>query len=338
MQLRFCSNTNDCCCRRRYADDQAVQAVHPLRMLLENVMGTHSGTAWAKSVYMSSVGKESEKPWPSSHAWTKPQPREGQERPSRIEATSWLRGSASRSALFPDGLRQQQQEMHPLNFFQQQMQQHHEQQQQQPDDAMGEEVPTDFVFVMRKNPQGGLELYCETCSAWCGDDPKYSGHLASKKHKDWEVHFEKQKKLKSAFRGSTPASVGTPSYGCVGTPSSGCGGPPQRIFAFGSDAAVPADFVTHEELQQRFEQIRSCGHEAEKITDVGMTKMYNRQELQQQRIDKQQQSIDKQQQLIEKQQQIIEKQQQKILELDSKWHEMCGAVGELQDIVRRELV
>ncbi len=336
MQLSFCSNTNDCCCRRRYADDQAVQAVHPLRMLLENVMGTHSGTAWAKAMYMASVGQDGEQPWPSSHAWTdaghlKPQPREGQDRPSRMEATSWLpRGSASRSALFPDGLRQQQQEMHPLIFFQQQMQQHHEQQQQQPDDAMGEEAPTDFVFIMRKNPQGALELFCETCHAWCGNDPEYSGHLASSKHLSWEDHFEKQKKMKSAFRGSTPASVGTPSYGCCG--------PPQRSFAFGSDAAVPADFVTHEELQLRFEQIRSCGHEAEKITDGGMTKMYNRQELQQQRIDKQQQSIDKQQQLIEKQQQIIEKQQQKILELDSKWHEMRGAVGELQDIVRRELV
>jgi hypothetical protein len=66
--------------------------------------------------------------------------------------------------------------------------------------------------------------------------------------------------------------------------------------------------------------------------------MYNRQELQQQRIDKQQQSIDKQQQLIEKQQQIIEKQQQKILDLGRQWHDMCGAVGELQDMVRRELV
>jgi hypothetical protein len=311
-------------------------------MLLENVMGTHSGERWAKSVYMASVGKESEKPWPSSHAWTTPKPREGQERPSRIEATSWLTGPAAfRPSLFPDGFRQQQQEMHPQNCHQQQLQQHHEQQQQQPDDAMGEEAPTDFVFITRKNPHGSLELFCETCSAWCGDDLKYSGHLASKKHQDWGVHFENQKKLKSAFRGSTPASVGTPSYGCVGTPSSGSGGPPQRICAFGSDAsvyAVPADFVTHEELQLRFEQIRSCGHEAEKITDGGMTKMYNRQELQQQRIDKQQQSIDKQQQIIEKQQQIIEKQQQKTLEFDRQWHDLCAAVGELQDIVRRELV
>jgi hypothetical protein len=313
-------------------------------MLLESVMGTHTGTQWAKALYMASLGQDGEQPLPSSHAWTdaghlKPQPREGQDRPSRMEATSWLpRGSASRSALFPDGLLQQQTQVHPLIFFQQQMQQQH-QQQQQPDDVVrGEEELTDFVFKMRKNPQGGLELFCETCHAWCGDDPQYSGHLGSKKHRDWEVYFEKQKKFKSAFRGSTPASVGTPSYGNVGTPSYGCCGPPQRSFAFGSDAAVPADFVTHEELQRRFEQIRSCGAEAEKITDEGMTKMYNRQEKQQQCIEKQQQSIDKQQQLIEKQQQVIEKQLHKILELDSKWHGLCRAVGELQDIVRREIV
>ena len=218
------------------------------------------------------------------------------------------------------------------------MQQQHQQQQQPDDFVLGEEEPTDFVFKMRKNPQGGVELFCETCHAWCGDDPQYSGHLGSKKHRDWEVYFEKQKKFKSAFRGSTPASVGTPSYGNVGTPSYGCCGPPQRSFAWESDAPVPADFVTHEELQRRFEQIRSCGAEAEKITDEGMTNMYNRQEKQQQIIEKQQQVLDKQQQIIEKQQQYIEKQQSIDKQQQLKFMALCRAVGELQDTVRREIV
>ncbi len=300
-----------------------------MRMLLETVMATQAGQAFAKAMYMSSVGNDEWKPWPSSHAWTDGQhndarsfmpdgsyarklPHDSGLRSSRKEATHWLRprdvtsASSSRTALFPDGRA-------AVQAQQQQPQQQQPQQQQQPNpvDATGEEAPDDFVFLTRKNAQGCLELFCETCGAWCGDDPQYSGHLA------WEVHFEKQKKLKSAFRGSTPASVGTPSYGCCG--------PPQRSFVFGPgtiDAEVP-DFVTHEELQRRFEQIRSCGHEAEKITDVGMTKMYVRQE--------------KQQQLIEKQQQLIEKQSAKIAELDLRWLEMRGAVGEMQDFLRREL-
>jgi len=75
------------------------------------------------------------------------------------------------------------------------------------------------------------------------------------------------------------------------------------------------DFVTHEDLQRRVEQIRSCGHEAEKITDEGMTKMHVRQE---------------------QQQHLIEKQSAQIAELRLQWLEMRATVGELQDFLRRE--
>jgi hypothetical protein len=297
-------------------------------MLLETVMAREAGQAFAKAMYMRGLGNDEWKPWPSSHAWTdggshghndarsfmpdgsyaRNLPHESGLRSSRKEATHWLRprdvtsASSSRTALFPDGRA-------AVQAQQQQPQQQQPQQQQQPNPVDATE-PDDFVFETRRNAQGSLELFCETCGAWCGDDPQYSGHLASAKHRSWKDHFEKQKKLRSSLPGSTPASVGTPSYGCCG--------PPQRSFVFGPgtiDAEVP-DFVTHEDLQRRVEQIRSCGHEAENITDEGMTKMYVRQE---------------------QQQHLIEKQSAQIAELRLQWLEMRATVGELQDFLRREL-
>ena len=163
---------------------------------------------------------------------------------------------------------------------------------------------------MKKNPQGGLEMYCDTCKAWCGDDPKCSGHLASAKHKSWEDHFAKKKACKESFLGSkhaTTASVGTPSYGCCG--------PPQRSFVFGPGAvhADVQDFVTHEELQRRFDQIRSCGHQAEKLTEACLQKIYKQQQAH------------------------IEEQNAQIAELRKELRVMRATVGEMQDLLLQEL-
>eukprot|EP00972_Heterocapsa_arctica_P109870 16176597-Heterocapsa_arctica.AAC.1 len=62
-------------------------------------MGTQAGQAWAKAMYMASVGNDGRQPWASSHAWTDGQPWASSNagnlphdaRPSRKEATYWLR-------------------------------------------------------------------------------------------------------------------------------------------------------------------------------------------------------------------------------------------------------
>ena len=286
-------------------------------MLLENVMAERTGQAWAKACYMAGVGYQGgsqEQPWATTRAWNEPDA--GQDRPSRKEATCWLppSGSSSRSALFPDGRGQVKAAQQQLNIHQQQMQEFLQQQQQQrqhnPDDESEEEEATDFVFIMKKNPQGCLEVYCETCNAWCGDDPKFSGHLASAKHKSWEDHFAKQKACKESLLGSKPATTAS-----VGTPSYGCCGPPQRSFVFGPGAvhADVQDFVTHEDLQLRFDQLRSCGLQAEKLTEASLQK------------------------LSKQQQYHIAEQNAMIAELRKELRVIRATVGEMQDVLLREL-
>ena len=172
-------------------------------------------------------------PWmSSSHGWGQPDdrrsssPQDAQQRPKRQKAPDWLRRS-SPSVVFPDGRRSVQAE--------QQQPQQQQQPHQYPDQA------DDFVYKMRKNAHGSLELYCLTCEAWLGDDPPNSAHLSGRGHLSWEAHFIKQKNIKNAMGGS------------VGTPSRPLAGPPQRgPFVFGggpSKAETPA-LVTHDDLDK----------------------------------------------------------------------------------------
>jgi hypothetical protein len=85
-------------------------------MKLDTVMGTADGQAWAKALYMATVGNDGQ-PWASSYAWADGQhddgrsfmpdgiPHDARLRPNRKQATSWLRlpASSSRTALFHDG-------------------------------------------------------------------------------------------------------------------------------------------------------------------------------------------------------------------------------------------
>eukprot|EP00972_Heterocapsa_arctica_P107545 15843628-Heterocapsa_arctica.AAC.1 len=55
-----------------------------------------------------------------------------------------------------------------------------------------------------------MEQYCVTCSAWRGDDPTNSGHIASDKHKNWQAHYESQRMLRAmdATKHAQAGSVG----------------------------------------------------------------------------------------------------------------------------------
>jgi hypothetical protein len=227
------------------------------------------GQAWAKAFYIAAVNND--EPWASSNAWAARQPddrrssspQDARQRPNRKQATAWLRppGISSPSVVFHDGRRSVQAEQQ-----QPQQQQPH----QYPDEA------DDFVYKMRRNAHGSLELYCVTCAAWLGDDPPTSGHLSSSRHLSWEAHFVKQKNIKNAM-GGTPASVGTPSRPLAS--------PPQRasfVFGRGPSEAETPDLVTHDDLPMRFEQI----HHYERIHEDAMKKLYVQQRQQQHVIDK----------------------------------------------------
>jgi hypothetical protein len=308
------------CCLRRYTDVQ-VEPVS-LHMLLETVMGTYAGQAWAKAC----AGKW--EPWSSSHDWHDGSgssdgsggmygyapPRDAWQSPPYNPPHEAL-PSRPRTSLFADGFK-------AVQAMQKHASQQHQQQQTE------EEEHDDFVFVTKKNAQGCLEVYCETCSAWCGDDLEYSGHLASIKHRNWHAYFEAQKKLKRQFPGSTPASssqVPVPPPSLYPPPSSFCG-PPQTSFVF-ADTAEPPEFVTYEDMQRSIDQIRKCGSTAEQITANRMHKMYVQLDIQ----EKQQQQQQKQQQ------QQQQKHQQQIDQLHVQWLEMRATIGEMQDYLRREL-
>jgi hypothetical protein len=225
-----------------------------------------------RSTDMAWVLLHNDAPWvSSSHGWGQPDdrrsssPQDAQQRPKRQKASAWLRrpaGISSPSVVFPDGRRSVQAE--------QQQPQQQQQPHQYPDEA------DDFVYKMRRNAHGSLELYCVTCAAWLGDDPPTSGHLSSSRHLSWEAHFVKQKNIKNAM-GGTPASVGTPSRPLAS--------PPQRasfVFGRGPSEAETPDLVTHDDLPMRFEQI----HHYERIHEDAMKKLYVQQRQQQHVIDK----------------------------------------------------
>eukprot|EP00972_Heterocapsa_arctica_P075619 11155374-Heterocapsa_arctica.AAC.1 len=97
-----------------------------------------------------------------------------------------------------------------------------------------------------------MELYCVTCSAWCGDDlTERSGHLASARHTGYEKYYERQRVLRAMQAPAQGGGAGAQQCAFVGGPPN----PQQRMH----EEEEQKDYVTHEELEMRCEQIRSCG-------------------------------------------------------------------------------
>jgi hypothetical protein len=187
--------------------------------------------------------------------------------------------------------------------------------------------------LRRINTYGYWELYCVTCSAWCGDDEESSGHLGSTRHRSWETHFQKQQHMKNFFIGTPAESVGTPSHGCCG--------PPQRASGvWDTHEAETPDLVTHEQLQLKFEQIQSCGRHAEQIHEAALKKICIKQ--QQQEVHQRQQEVLMRSLLLEIT--VLQKQNAKLatqnatinlemLNLRRSWIQTRTSVGQIQDFL-----
>jgi hypothetical protein len=57
---------------------------------------------------------------------------------------------------------------------------------------------TDIV-IQRRDHNGWVELYCVTCSAWCGESDRGEPgcHIASKKHQSWVAWYQAQKAIRA---------------------------------------------------------------------------------------------------------------------------------------------